>query len=91
MNFLHQQCTKVDNTSSVPEKISFGTKKTLPTFEIRNDDIIMFIRSLDSNKALSQVEYQFVCENYVLLPYLNHYKFFTKTVWIMNAFFKRVR
>ena len=37
------------------------------------------------------MEYQFVCYNYVLLQYLNHCKFFTKTVSIMSAFLKHGR
>ena len=35
------------------------------------------------------MEYQFVYLNCVLLQYLNHYKFFTKIVWIMDAFLER--
>ena len=55
MIFFSQQCTKVDNPSSVPENISFGTeKKRLSTFEICNDDIVKFIIiSWDPNKACS--------------------------------------
>ena len=43
-DFLNQQCTTVGNTS---EK----TEKKLSTFEICNNDIVKFIRSLDLSKA----------------------------------------
>ena len=46
-----QQCTTVDNQSSVPENTSFETEKRLSFFEICSDDIVKFIRLLDPNKA----------------------------------------
>ena len=48
----------VNPPSSVPEKISFETEKRLSTFEVCNDDIVKFIRSLDPNKAHG---HQFIC------------------------------
>ena len=49
--FLNQQCTTVNNPSSVPENISFETEERIPTLEVCNDNIVKFIRSLDPNKA----------------------------------------
>ena len=51
---FNQQCTTVDISSSVPKDISFETEKRLSTFEICNDGIFKFIRSLDPNKAHDQ-------------------------------------
>ena len=50
-DFFNQKCSTVNNSSSVPENISFETGKRLSTFEVSNDDIVKFIRSLDPNKA----------------------------------------
>ena len=32
--FFNQQCTTVDNKSSIPENTNFKTEKTLSTFEV---------------------------------------------------------
>ena len=73
------------------ENISFETQKTLSTFEIFSTDIVKFIRSLDPNRAHVMTEHQFLCKNCVLLQYLNHCKFFTKTFSVMYDFLKHGR
>ena len=50
-DYFSQQCTIISNGSSIPANITFKTKERLPTFEIRSDDIVKFIRSLDLYKA----------------------------------------
>ena len=49
--FFNQQCTTVDNPSSVAKNIFSEAEKRLSTFEICNDDIVKFIRLLYPNKA----------------------------------------
>ena len=50
-DYFSQQCTTVDNDSSIPPNITFAMKQKLPTFEICTDNIVKIIKSLDPNKA----------------------------------------
>ena len=50
-DYFSQQCTTVDNGSSIPPNITFATEQKLSTFEFCLDDIIKIIKLLDANKA----------------------------------------
>ena len=50
-DYFSQQCTTVDNDSSIPPNITFATEQKLSTLEICADDIVKIIKSLDPNKA----------------------------------------
>ena len=50
-DFFSQQCTAVDNDSSIPPNITFATEQKLSTLELCTDDIVKIIKSLDPNKA----------------------------------------
>ena len=50
-DYFSQQCTTVDNGSSIPPNITFATEQKLSTFEFCIDDIIKIIKSLNRNKA----------------------------------------
>ena len=50
-DYFSQQCTTVDNDSSIPPNITFAMKQKLPTSEICTDNIVKIIKSLDPNKA----------------------------------------
>ena len=50
-DYFNQQCTTVDNDSSIPTNITFATEQKLSTFEFSTDDIVKIIKSLDPNKA----------------------------------------
>ena len=39
-----QQCTTVDNDSSIPHNITFATEQEQSTFEFRTDDIVKIIK-----------------------------------------------
>ena len=58
-NYFSQQCTTVDNDSSVPPNITFVTEQKLSTFEFCTDDIVKIIKSLDPNKAHRHDEISF--------------------------------
>ena len=46
-----KQCTTIDNNNVIRTNTSFVTEERFPTFQIRLDDIVKVIRSLDPNKA----------------------------------------
>ena len=50
-NYFSQQCTTVNNDSSIPPNITFATKQKLSTLEFCTDDIVTIIKSLDPNKT----------------------------------------
>ena len=50
-DYFSQQCTTVDNDSSIPPNITFATEQKLSTFEFCTDDIVKIVKSLDPNKA----------------------------------------
>ena len=50
-DYFKQQCTTVDNDSSIPPNMTFATEQKLPTFEICTDNIVEIIKSLDPNKT----------------------------------------
>ena len=50
-DYLSQQCTTVNNDSSIPPDITFATAQKLYTLEFCMDDIVKIIKSLDPNKA----------------------------------------
>ena len=50
-DYFSQQCTTVDNDSSIPPNITFAADQKQSTFEFCTDDIIKIIKSLDPNKA----------------------------------------
>ena len=50
-DYFSQQCTTVDNDSSIPPNITFATEQKLPTLEFCTDDIVKIIKSLDPNQA----------------------------------------
>ena len=47
-NYFSQQCTTVDNASSIPPNITFGTEQKLSTSEFCIDHITKIIKSLDN-------------------------------------------
>ena len=55
-DYFSQQCTTVDNDSSIPPNITFATEQKLSTLEFCTDDIVKIIKSLDPNKALGHDE-----------------------------------
>ena len=69
MIFFSQQCTKVDNPSSVPENISFGTEKKDFLLLKFATTILLSLSSYRGTQTRLAVmmEYQ----------YLKHYKFLT--------------
>ena len=60
-DYFSQQCTTVDNDSSIPPNITFATEQKLSTLEFCTDDIVKIIKSLDPNKALVTMKYLFGC------------------------------
>ena len=50
-DYFSQQCTTVDNDSSIPPNITFATEQKLSTLEFCTDDIVKIIKSLGPNKA----------------------------------------
>ena len=50
-DYLNQQCTTVDNDSSIPPNIMFETEQKLSIFEFCTDDIVKIIKSLDPSKT----------------------------------------
>ena len=48
--YFSQQCTTVDNDSSIPPNITFATEQKPSTFEFSADDFVEIIKSLDPNK-----------------------------------------
>ena len=50
-DYFSQQCTTVDNDSSIPPNITCATEQKLSTLEFSTDDIVKIIKSLDPNKA----------------------------------------
>ena len=50
-DFFSQQCTTVDNDSSIPPNITFAIEQKLSTLEFCIDDIVKIIKLLDPNKA----------------------------------------
>ena len=50
-DYFGQQCTTVDNDSSISPNITFATEQKLSTLEFCTDDIVKIIKSLDPNKA----------------------------------------
>ena len=50
-DYFSQQCTTVDNDSSIPPNTTFATEQKLSTLEFCTDDIVKIIKSLDPNKA----------------------------------------
>ena len=50
-DYFSQQCTTVDNDSSIPPNITFATEQKLSTLEFCTDDIVKITKSLDPNKA----------------------------------------
>ena len=50
-DYFSQQCTTVNNDSSIPPNITFVTEQKLSTFEFCTNDIVKIIKSLDPNKA----------------------------------------
>ena len=50
-NSFSQQCTTVDNDSSIPPNITFSTEQKLSTLEFCTDDIVKIIKPKDPNKA----------------------------------------
>ena len=46
-DYFSQQCTTVDNDSSIPPNIRFATEQKLSTREFCTDDIVKIIKSLD--------------------------------------------
>ena len=50
-SYFSQQCTTVDNDSSIPLNITFATEQKLSTLEFCTDDIVKIIKLLDPNKA----------------------------------------
>ena len=55
-DYFSQQCTTVDNGSSIPPNKTLATEQKLSTFEFCIDDIIKIIKSLDPNKAYGHHE-----------------------------------
>ena len=50
-DYFSQQCTTVDNDSSIPPNITFATDQKLSTFEFCTDDFVKIINSLDPSRA----------------------------------------
>ena len=50
-DYFSQQCTTVDNDSSIPPNITFATEQKPSTFEFCTDDFVGIIKSLDPNKT----------------------------------------
>ena len=50
-DYFSQQCTTVDNDTSVSPNITFATEQKLFTLEFSTDDFVKIIKSLDPNKA----------------------------------------
>ena len=75
-----QQCTAVDNGSSIPPNKAFATEQKLSTFEFCIDHIIKIIKSLDPNKAHGHDEMSIRIKNYVLLQSQNLCQFSLETV-----------
>ena len=58
-DYFSQQCTTVDNDSSIPPNITFATEQKLSTLEFCTDDIVKIIKSLDPNKTHGHMKYLF--------------------------------